>query len=106
MANQNVTVYVSNLPIGAIILWNGTPDGVPDNWAICDGNNDTPNLTDKFILGAGGDFSSSGGNSEISLDVSQLPSHYHSINLNTNSTGNHSHFFSNLAIDAIVQLHP
>lgn len=42
---------------GMIVIWSGllTDIGVGDlaGWALCDGNNGTPNLTDRFIVGAG-----------------------------------------------------
>jgi len=41
------------LPKGIIALWFGSVGTVPAGWAICDGNNDTPDLRDKFIVGAG-----------------------------------------------------
>ena len=41
---------LTNLPIGTIIAWEN--DTIPSGWAICDGNNGTPNLVDKFIFGA------------------------------------------------------
>lgn len=40
--------YKSDVPIGTIIMWSGTQ--LPENWSICDGTNDTPNLIDKFVL--------------------------------------------------------
>ena len=42
------------LPTGIICLWYGSIHGIPDGWTICDGTAGTPNLTDKFIVGAGG----------------------------------------------------
>lgn len=38
---------------GMIITWNGSVASIPAGWVLCDGNNDTPDLTDKFIQGAG-----------------------------------------------------
>jgi hypothetical protein len=40
-------------PSGGIILWSGSIATVPSGWYLCDGNNGTPNLQDKFIVGAG-----------------------------------------------------
>ncbi|MDC9614008.1 tail fiber protein [Xenorhabdus khoisanae] len=37
------------LPRGMIVMFSGST--VPQGWALCDGNNDTPNLIDRFILG-------------------------------------------------------
>ena len=38
-------------PIGIIAAWIGTLANIPDGWLLCDGNNGTPNLLDKFIKG-------------------------------------------------------
>lgn len=43
----------SELPSGVIVLWSGSEESVPDGWVICDGENDTPDLTDRFVVGAG-----------------------------------------------------
>ncbi|CDH32121.1 tail fiber protein [Xenorhabdus bovienii] len=37
------------LPKGMIVMFSGST--VPQGWALCDGNNGTPNLIDRFILG-------------------------------------------------------
>jgi hypothetical protein len=44
-------------PIGGIILWSGTiaAANALTGWHVCDGTNGTPNLTDKFVIGAGVD---------------------------------------------------
>ncbi len=41
------------LPTGIITLWYGSIASIPAGWVICDGNNGTPNLKNKFIVGAG-----------------------------------------------------
>ena len=43
------------IPLGGIIMWNGSV--APTGWALCDGQNGTPDLRDRFIVGAttGGD---------------------------------------------------
>jgi len=40
------------VPVGGIILWSGTIAAIPGNWALCDGNNGTPDLRDRFVVGA------------------------------------------------------
>lgn len=40
------------IPVGGIIMWSGTVASIPANWALCDGANGTPDLRDKFIVGA------------------------------------------------------
>lgn len=37
-------------PVGGIIMWSGALNAIPAGWALCNGTNGTPNLTDKFIL--------------------------------------------------------
>lgn len=39
----------NNIPSGLIAMWSGTE--VPDGWVLCNGENDTPDLSDKFIVG-------------------------------------------------------
>jgi len=38
--------------IGTILIYSGPLDKIPNGFALCDGTNNTPNLTDKFIIGA------------------------------------------------------
>ena len=38
---------------GMILLWSGSIATIPSGWALCDGTNGTPNLRDRFIVGAG-----------------------------------------------------
>jgi hypothetical protein len=56
-ANNQVatTAFVINngVPSGCILLWSGSIISIPSGWYLCDGTNGTPNLTDRFIVGAG-----------------------------------------------------
>lgn len=36
-----------------IVLWSGAIVDIPDGWVICDGTHGTPDLRDRFIIGAG-----------------------------------------------------
>jgi len=45
-----------NVPTGGIIMWSGLVSDIPSGWALCDGNDGTPDLVDKFIVGVGGDY--------------------------------------------------
>jgi len=70
------------VPQGAIIIWSGSADNIPSGWALCDGTNGTPNLTDKFVLGAGNNYvvGATGGETEHTLTIDEMPSHSHEIN--------------------------
>lgn len=51
------TVTQGGLPIipsGIIVLWSGAVGSIPAGWVLCNGANSTPDLRDRFIIGAGG----------------------------------------------------
>ena len=60
---------------GMIMAWFGKINNIPKNWALCDGKNGTPNLTNKFIFGVCDElkFGERGGNSSIRLKRENLP---------------------------------
>ena len=68
------------VPKGAIIIWSGSVNNIPSGWVLCDGTNGTPNLTDRFVLGAGSNYSvgSTGGEKEHTLTIEEMPGHSHS----------------------------
>jgi hypothetical protein len=72
-------------------MWSGSRDQIPDGWGLCDGNNNTPDLRNRFIVGAGGDYAvgNTGGADAVALVESQMPSHTHSGA--TTSDGKHRH---------------
>jgi len=90
------------IPTGTIIAFYGNT--VPDGWALCDGSlydgiNSTPDLRNKFILGAGSGatYNSSGGNSAYTLTTANLPSHTHDVTeqfrrLETGAMASHSQY--------------
>jgi hypothetical protein len=42
------------LPTGVVCMWSGAITSIPTGWFLCDGQNSTPDLRGKFIIGAGG----------------------------------------------------
>jgi len=40
-------------PSGTIVMWSGELSTIPSGWALCDGNNSTPDLRDVFLYGWG-----------------------------------------------------
>ena len=69
------------IPRGAIIMWSGSTGSIPNGWVLCDGSNGTPNLRDRFIVGAGSTYSvdSTGGASSVTLSTANMPAHTHDI---------------------------
>jgi len=43
---------VSGIPSGFIGMWYGATNAIPSGWVLCDGQNNTPDLRDKFVVGA------------------------------------------------------
>jgi hypothetical protein len=41
------------IPTGVIAIWSGALAAIPAGWYLCDGNNSTPDLRNKFIVAAG-----------------------------------------------------
>ena len=74
----NITALQDAMPVGSIIMFNGKAEEIPSGWAICDGKNGTPNLIDKFIKGSN-IAGSTGGASQVTLSVAQLPPHKHKV---------------------------
>ena len=96
--------YVDNseariIPRGIISMWSGSLQTIPYGWQLCDGTNGTPNLIDRFIVGAGRSYSTGqtgGSNSTFTdsagshnhggasashqLTIDELPAHSHSLN--------------------------
>ena len=77
------------IPSGGIIMWSGLIASIPTGWSLCDGNNGTPDLRNRFIVGAGDayDRNDTGGSDSVTLTEGQIPSHDH----NMQSAGDHSH---------------
>lgn len=46
---QTITSFVS----GMIMLWSGSAASIPSGWVLCNGSNSTPDLRDRFVVGAG-----------------------------------------------------
>ena len=103
------------IPIGGIIMWSGTIANIPTpGWALCNGSNSTPDLRNRFIVGAhsgagtgitsttGPGISTNtatnpnytpgntGGETAHQLTIAELASHTHTYNKNTNQNTDHS----------------
>ena len=87
------------VPTGVICLWSGLVTAIPAGWALCNGSNGTPNLRDRFIVGAGSTYApgaTGGANTHThtasadnttagttigatTLTVAQMPTHTHEL---------------------------
>jgi microcystin-dependent protein len=87
----------SAIPIGGIIMWSGAT--IPSNWRLCDGQNNTPDLRGRFVLGSGQGsgltnrtIGQTGGAETVTLTQEQMPSHSHAVSAVTSSDGAHTHY--------------
>ena len=65
---------VESFVTGMIIAWYGSIANIPSGFVLCDGNNNTPDLRDRFIIGAGNNYAvdATGGSKDA-----VLVSHFH-----------------------------
>ena len=80
------------VPKGAIIIWSGSVNDIPAGWVLCDGTNGTPDLRDRFVLGAGNNYAvnATGGEAEHVLTINEIPKHAHNFTVyayNVDSSG-------------------
>lgn len=68
------------VPVGVILLWSGSIASIPPGWALCDGTNGTPDLRDRFVVGAGSAYAvgATGGEATHTLTTDEMPTHAHS----------------------------
>jgi hypothetical protein len=74
------------LPPGLILLWSGSIANIPAGWTLCNGSNGTPDLRDRFVVGAGSTYAvNATGGSKDAIVVEHThsvtdPGHTHSSN--------------------------
>jgi len=99
---------IEGVPSGVIALWSGSTGSIPSGWVICDGTNSTPDLRDRFVVGAGNSYAvdATGGSNTVALSTSELPghthtgttasdgAHTHNVSGNTSNSGTHTHTLS------------
>ena len=79
----------SSVPSGTILPWYGVLSKIPDGFALCDGQNGTPDLRDRFLVGAGGTYQlgNTGGENSVKLAATQIGNHYHTFGSYSNNNG-------------------
>lgn len=88
------------IPVGGIVIWSGQTSSIPAGWALCDGSNSTPDLRERFIVGAAStdnttvtgslyNVKATGGTNNHALTEAELPVHKHTGK--TSKAGAHDH---------------
>lgn len=64
----------SGTPAGCIGLWHSTVESIPSGWYLCNGLNSTPDLRDRFPVGAGGnyDLGDLGGSNSVTVSAASV----------------------------------
>jgi len=79
------------IPAGAIVLWSGSIGSIPAGYVICNGSNGTPDLRDRFVVGAGSTYAvnATGGSADSVLvshthtnTVTSVSDHVHALSSN------------------------
>lgn len=92
-------VMTAAFDVGMIMLWYGASNAVPAGWHVCDGTNGTPDMRDRFPVGAGSSYALNatggatasgtgttdsqgahthgGATGSTAIDISQMPAHDH-----------------------------
>jgi hypothetical protein len=115
------TAVAALVPSGMIMIWSGSVGSIPSGWVLCNGSNSTPDLRDKFVLGAGSTYAvaATGGSatttpagsisvSGTALTEAQMPKHYHqmvgpgSVTVPQNNQGNYNIFGGGTPDDAAL----
>jgi microcystin-dependent protein len=53
-------IAAAAIPTGMIMIWSGSVATIPTGWVLCNGSNSTPDLRDKFVIGAGNSYAVNG----------------------------------------------
>ncbi len=95
---EQTAALAALVPPGVIVMWSGSSASIPAGWLLCNGAGGTPDLRDRFIIGAGSTYSpnTSGGGATSTTDsqgghahgnvtgshaltAAQIPAHTHTI---------------------------
>jgi microcystin-dependent protein len=98
--NLTVTGTVTGfgvVPSGGIIMWSGSVASIPSGWLLCNGSSGTPDLRDRFVIGAGSTYAvAATGGSKDAVVVS----HTHTATSSVTDSG-HTHNFTARGDDGV-----
>jgi hypothetical protein len=91
------TAVGAAFPSGGIIMWSGSIAAIPSGWVLCNGSNSTPDLRDRFVVGAGSTYAvdATGGSADATL-----PTHTHTATSTVTDPGHNHNFLGSLHVQA------
>ena len=81
---------------GMILIWSGSTGNIPSGWVLCNGSNSTPDLRDRFVVGAGNSYSvgATGGATTDTVSISDSDSVSISVSISGSGTTGYDQNFS------------
>ena len=88
---------IQGIPSGVIMIWSGAQNAIPSGFVLCNGSNSTPDLRDRFVVGAGNSYGvgNTGGAATATDTVSISGSDTVNISVSGNAAGNIQSVYSN-----------
>lgn len=78
---------------GIIMIWSGTLLDVPTGYAVCDGENGTPDLRERFIVGAGTEYEPHDTGGQESFEWETSHTHDHPLTVVNNTHGHYTDWY-------------
>ena len=81
----------NGVPSGCIMLWSGSIASIPSGWLLCNGSSGTPDLRDRFVVGAGSTYAvaATGGTADA-----VVVSHTHTATSNVSDPGHYHNSYT------------
>jgi microcystin-dependent protein len=91
---SNTPTWGNAFVAGMIMLWSGSSASIPTGWLLCDGSSSTPDLRNRFVVGAGSTYAvgATGGSADAIV-----VSHTHTA---TVTDPGHNHGWSSFTVNA------
>ena len=97
----NTPTWGNAFVAGMIMLWSGSSASIPSGWLLCNGSSGTPDLRNRFVVGAGSTYAvgATGGSADA-----VVVSHTHTDAGHTHTDAGHSHGLSQIPNNSNVNI--
>ena len=98
IGNSSGDLNTIGFPKGVIVIWSGSIENIPEGWTLCNGENETPDLRGRFVLGVNpntkknsnftvSEITTVGGAETHKLTIEEMPRHNHPSYTNESAGG-------------------
>jgi microcystin-dependent protein len=110
---SNTPTWGNAFVAGMIMLWSGSSASIPSGWLLCDGSSSTPDLRNRFVVGAGSTYAvgATGGSTDAivvshnhtaTTSISD-PGHIHNVTILATTQGGSGGYSGNFSNPVNVQ---